>query len=102
VLEKRGVVLPQPNAICNVVLYFCGIRLQHISSLRCPAAFSLGVPSPITLDYHHKGQYTSYGCFSFVQFLQKASPFLAFCLAVLPFLSFVFFSLSLLLALQYE
>ncbi|KAG6512111.1 uncharacterized GPI-anchored protein At4g28100-like [Zingiber officinale] len=40
-LEKRGIRLPQPNATCDTVLCFCGIRLHHIGPLRCPAAFNL-------------------------------------------------------------
>ncbi|KAI7748669.1 hypothetical protein M8C21_012555 [Ambrosia artemisiifolia] len=40
-LLKRNIHIPQPNASCDAVLCFCGIRLHHISSLSCPAAFNL-------------------------------------------------------------
>lgn len=40
-LERRGIRLPRPNATCDTVLCFCGIRLHQIGSLRCPAAFNL-------------------------------------------------------------
>ncbi|KAG8498269.1 hypothetical protein CXB51_007201 [Gossypium anomalum] len=39
-LSKR-VRIPQPNASCEAILCFCGIRLHQISSLSCPAAFSV-------------------------------------------------------------
>lgn len=40
-LEKRDIRLPRPNATCDTVLCFCGIRLHRIGPLRCPAAFNL-------------------------------------------------------------
>nr|XP_010924042.3 uncharacterized GPI-anchored protein At4g28100 [Elaeis guineensis] len=40
-LERRDIHLPRPNATCDTVLCFCGIRLHQISSLRCPAAFNV-------------------------------------------------------------
>lgn len=40
-LQKRNIKLPQPNATCDTVLCFCGIRLHQIASLSCPAAFNL-------------------------------------------------------------
>ncbi|RZS22524.1 hypothetical protein BHM03_00055311 [Ensete ventricosum] len=40
-LERRGIRLPRPNATCDTVLCFCGIRLHQIGSLRCPAAFNV-------------------------------------------------------------
>ncbi|XP_022749072.1 uncharacterized GPI-anchored protein At4g28100-like [Durio zibethinus] len=39
-LSKR-VRIPQPNASCDAILCFCGIRLHQISSLSCPAAFNV-------------------------------------------------------------
>ncbi|CAL9037332.1 unnamed protein product [Musa banksii] len=40
-LERRDIRLPRPNATCDTVLCFCGIRLHQIGSLRCPAAFNV-------------------------------------------------------------
>ncbi|KAF6163339.1 hypothetical protein GIB67_025203 [Kingdonia uniflora] len=40
-LTKRNIHITQPNATCDAILCFCGIRLHQISSLSCPAAFNL-------------------------------------------------------------
>ncbi|XP_068639507.1 uncharacterized GPI-anchored protein At4g28100-like [Aristolochia californica] len=40
-LQRRNIHLPQPNATCDTILCFCGIRLHQISSLSCPAAFNV-------------------------------------------------------------
>ncbi|KAF1885213.1 hypothetical protein Lal_00029102 [Lupinus albus] len=40
-LLSRNIKIPQPNASCDAVLCFCGIRLHQISSLSCPAAFNV-------------------------------------------------------------
>ncbi|KAK4787633.1 hypothetical protein SAY86_011466 [Trapa natans] len=40
-LVDKNIHLPQPNATCDAVLCFCGIRLHQISSLTCPAAFNV-------------------------------------------------------------
>lgn len=40
-LLSRNIRIPQPNATCDAVLCFCGIRLHQISSLSCPAAFNI-------------------------------------------------------------
>ncbi|GMH07205.1 hypothetical protein Nepgr_009045 [Nepenthes gracilis] len=40
-LLKRDIKIPLPNASCDAVLCFCGIRLHQITSLSCPAAFNL-------------------------------------------------------------
>lgn len=40
-LLSRNIRIPQPNASCDAVLCFCGIRLHQISSLSCPAAFNV-------------------------------------------------------------
>lgn len=44
-LESKKVKLPQPNATCDAVLCFCGIRLHQVSSLSCPAAFNVSLGS---------------------------------------------------------
>lgn len=40
-LLSKNVKLAQPNASCDAILCFCGIRLHQISSLSCPAAFNV-------------------------------------------------------------
>ncbi|TXG55276.1 hypothetical protein EZV62_020532 [Acer yangbiense] len=40
-LVSKNVKIPQPNASCDPILCFCGIRLHQISSLSCPAAFNV-------------------------------------------------------------
>ncbi|GAY60708.1 hypothetical protein CUMW_204090 [Citrus unshiu] len=40
-LVSKNVKIPQPNASCDAILCFCGIRLHQISSLSCPAAFNV-------------------------------------------------------------
>ncbi|KAL8188720.1 hypothetical protein R6Q57_029740 [Mikania cordata] len=40
-LQNKNIHIPQPNASCDAVLCFCGIRLHQIGSLSCPAAFNL-------------------------------------------------------------
>lgn len=40
-LVNKNVRIPQPNASCDAILCFCGIRLHQISSLSCPAAFNV-------------------------------------------------------------
>lgn len=40
-LVSRNIHIPQPNATCDAVLCFCGIRLHQITSLSCPAAFNV-------------------------------------------------------------
>ncbi|KAK3446002.1 uncharacterized GPI-anchored protein At4g28100 [Eucalyptus grandis] len=44
-LVSKNVHLPQPNASCDAVLCFCGIRVHQISSLSCPAAFNVSSAS---------------------------------------------------------
>ncbi|XP_066395000.1 uncharacterized GPI-anchored protein At4g28100-like [Miscanthus floridulus] len=79
-LEKRGVALPRPNATCDTVLCFCGIRLHQIGSLRCPAAFAVGTgaaaknatPTAAVKDLEKSCRNASYaGCSRCVQSLQK-------------------------------
>ncbi|KAM0943921.1 putative SPARK domain-containing protein [Dioscorea sansibarensis] len=40
-LASRDIRLPKPNATCDTVLCFCGIRLHELGSLSCPAAFNV-------------------------------------------------------------
>lgn len=40
-LRNRNIIIPTPNASCDAVLCFCGIRLHQISSLYCPTAFNV-------------------------------------------------------------
>ncbi|KAL7000235.1 hypothetical protein U1Q18_001383 [Sarracenia purpurea var. burkii] len=40
-LQSRDIHIPQPNASCDAVLCFCGIRLHQVTSLSCPAAFNV-------------------------------------------------------------
>ncbi|RZB76766.1 uncharacterized GPI-anchored protein At4g28100-like [Glycine soja] len=40
-LRNRSIRIPQPNATCDAILCFCGIRLHHITSLTCPNAFNV-------------------------------------------------------------
>ncbi|KAL6856079.1 hypothetical protein ACP4OV_018881 [Aristida adscensionis] len=77
-LERRGVALPRPNATCDTVLCFCGIRLHQIGSLRCPAAFAVGAaaknatPTAAVKDLEKSCRNASYaGCSRCVQSLQK-------------------------------
>ncbi|KAL8141544.1 hypothetical protein V2J09_014576 [Rumex salicifolius] len=43
-LIDRNIKIPQPNASCDAVLCFCGIRLHQITSLSCPAVFDVTPP----------------------------------------------------------
>ncbi|XP_048560778.1 uncharacterized GPI-anchored protein At4g28100 [Triticum urartu] len=77
-LEKRGVALQRPNATCDTVICFCGIRLHQIGSLRCPAAFAVGAaarnatPTAAVKDLEKSCRNASYaGCSRCVQSLQK-------------------------------
>ncbi|PIA46303.1 hypothetical protein AQUCO_01500072v1 [Aquilegia coerulea] len=47
-LQSRNIHIPQPNATCDAILCFCGIRLHQISSLTCPAAFNINVTTTNT------------------------------------------------------
>ncbi|PKU76985.1 uncharacterized GPI-anchored protein At4g28100 [Dendrobium catenatum] len=40
-LAARDISFPRPNASCDAVLCFCGIRLHEMGSLFCPAAFNI-------------------------------------------------------------
>ncbi|XAR55449.1 hypothetical protein NMG60_11035520 [Bertholletia excelsa] len=47
-LQARNIHIAQPNATCDAVLCFCGIRLHQITSLSCPAAFNISSPRNAT------------------------------------------------------
>jgi hypothetical protein len=106
-LERRRVALPRPNATCDTVLCFCGIRLHQIGSLRCPAAFAIGgggaaaknaTPTAAVKDLEKSCRNASYaGCSRCVQSLQKVSSFLAcFCPAAVALFDSPFLLVSLL------
>ncbi|XP_061346755.1 uncharacterized GPI-anchored protein At4g28100-like [Gastrolobium bilobum] len=40
-LRKRNIQIPQPNASCDAIMCFCGIRLHQLSSLNCLSAFNV-------------------------------------------------------------
>jgi hypothetical protein len=93
-LERRGVALPRPNATCDTMLCFCGVRLHQIGLLRCPAAFAIGgggtaaknaTPTAAVKDLEKSCRKASYaGCSGCVQTLKKVSSFLScFCPAAL-------------------
>ncbi|XP_031501410.1 uncharacterized GPI-anchored protein At4g28100-like [Nymphaea colorata] len=72
-LQGRGIALPQPNATCDTVLCFCGIRLHQIGSLSCPAAFNLSaVPTSAVRRLESSCGNSSYaGCTRCLTALQK-------------------------------
>ncbi|XP_072957319.1 uncharacterized GPI-anchored protein At4g28100 [Typha angustifolia] len=84
-LEKREVRLARPNATCDAVLCFCGIRLHQIGSLRCPAAFDVvggegaagggarnATPTAAVRDLERNCRNASYaGCTRCLQSLEK-------------------------------
>lgn len=39
-LKTRGIDILRPNATCDTILCFCGIRLHQLSSLSCPISFN--------------------------------------------------------------
>ncbi|XWS63352.1 hypothetical protein CRYUN_Cryun06bG0088600 [Craigia yunnanensis] len=75
-LSKR-VRIPQPNASCDAVLCFCGIRLHQISSLSCPAAFNVSgfrnaTPTAAVKNLERNCRNSSYvGCTKCLGALQK-------------------------------
>lgn len=77
-LSKR-VKIPQPNASCDAILCFCGIRLHQISSLSCPAAFNVSgfrnaTPTAAVKNLERNCRNSSYaGCTKCLGALQKAS-----------------------------
>lgn len=46
-LRDRNIIIPTPNASCDAILCFCGIRLHQISSLNCPTAFNVSVSTTV-------------------------------------------------------
>ncbi|KAK7290938.1 hypothetical protein RIF29_05741 [Crotalaria pallida] len=84
-LRNRSIMIPQPNANCDAILCFCGIRLHMISSLSCPAAFNVNVsafrnvtgphnamPTGAVLDLEKSCRNSSYaGCSQCLAALQK-------------------------------
>ncbi|KAI6672871.1 hypothetical protein NL676_000777 [Syzygium grande] len=77
-LESKNVRLPQPNASCDAVLCFCGIRLHQIGSLSCPAAFNISAglhnatPTAAVRNLEKNCRNSSYaGCTKCLGSLQK-------------------------------
>ncbi|KVH96577.1 hypothetical protein Ccrd_001320 [Cynara cardunculus var. scolymus] len=77
-LQKRNIHIPQPNASCDAVLCFCGIRLHQIGSLSCPAAFNLtassrnATPTAVVKNLEKSCRNSSYaGCTKCLGALQK-------------------------------
>lgn len=84
-LLSKNVKIPQPNASCDAILCFCGIRLHQISSLSCPAAFNLSsgfqnaTPTAAVKNLERNCRNSSYaGCTKCLGALQKVSSFLIF------------------------
>ncbi|GKV11381.1 hypothetical protein SLEP1_g22644 [Rubroshorea leprosula] len=75
-LSKR-IKLPQPNASCDTILCFCGIRLHQISSLNCPVAFNISglhnaTPTAVVRNLEKNCRNSSYsGCTKCLGALQK-------------------------------
>lgn len=89
-LLSRDIRIPQPNASCDAILCFCGIRLHQISSLSCPAAFnvsgfhnvsdshnvSIATPTAAVRNLEKNCRNSSYaGCTKCLGALQKVSIF---------------------------
>ncbi|MFS8031121.1 putative SPARK domain-containing protein [Helianthus anomalus] len=77
-LQSRNIHLPQPNASCDAVLCFCGIRLHQIGSLSCPAAFNVtkssrnAIPTVAVRNLEKSCRNSSYaGCTRCLEALQK-------------------------------
>ncbi|KAJ8748302.1 hypothetical protein K2173_001721 [Erythroxylum novogranatense] len=77
-LLSKNVKLPQPNASCDPILCFCGIRLHQISSLSCPAAFNVSygfhnaTPTAAVRNLEKNCKNSSYaGCTKCLGALQK-------------------------------
>lgn len=80
-LQSRNIRIPQPNASCDAILCFCGIRLHQISSLSCPAAFNVSgtshnaTPTAAVRNLEKSCRNSSYaGCTRCLGALQKVSP----------------------------
>ncbi|KAK9924659.1 hypothetical protein M0R45_033013 [Rubus argutus] len=76
-LLSRNIRIPQPNATCDAILCFCGIRLHQISSLSCPAAFNVSgfhnaTPTAAVKNLEKNCRNSSYaGCTKCLGALQK-------------------------------
>nr|GMC81680.1 uncharacterized GPI-anchored protein At4g28100 [Ipomoea batatas] len=76
-LQSRNIHIPQPNASCDAVLCFCGIRLHQITSLSCPAAFNItgarnATPTAAVKNLERNCRNSSYsGCTRCLGALQK-------------------------------
>ncbi|GKU96594.1 hypothetical protein SLE2022_051010 [Rubroshorea leprosula] len=77
-LLNKSVKLSQPNASCDAILCFCGIRLHQISSLSCPAAFNVSAgfrnatPTAAVKNLEKNCRNSSYaGCTKCLGALQK-------------------------------
>ncbi|EYU24846.1 hypothetical protein MIMGU_mgv1a013501mg [Erythranthe guttata] len=77
-LTSRNIHIPQPNASCDAVLCFCGIRLHQITSLSCPAAFNVtgntrnATPTAAVRNLERNCRNSSYaGCTKCLGALQK-------------------------------
>lgn len=77
-LVSKNVRLPQPNASCDAILCFCGIRLHQISSLSCPAGFNVSkgfhnaTPTAAVKNLEKNCRNSSYaGCTKCLGALQK-------------------------------
>ncbi|XP_062106238.1 uncharacterized GPI-anchored protein At4g28100 [Humulus lupulus] len=76
-LLSRNIRIAQPNASCDAVLCFCGIRLHQISSLSCPAAFNVSghhnaTPTAAVKNLEKNCRNSSYsGCTKCLGALQK-------------------------------
>lgn len=79
-LQSRNIHIPQPNASCDAVLCFCGIRLHQITSLSCPSAFNItgnyrnATPTAAVRNLEQNCKNSSYaGCTRCLVALQKVS-----------------------------
>ncbi|CAN0914765.1 Uncharacterized GPI-anchored protein At4g28100 [Linum grandiflorum] len=77
-LVSKNINIPQPNASCDPILCFCGIRLHQITSLRCPAAFNVSsgfhnaTPTAAVKNLEKNCRNSSYsGCTKCLGALQK-------------------------------
>ncbi|CAN1844005.1 Uncharacterized GPI-anchored protein At4g28100 [Linum perenne] len=77
-LVSKNVNIPQPNASCDPILCFCGIRLHQITSLSCPAAFNVSsgfhnaTPTAAVRNLEKNCRNSSYsGCTKCLGALQK-------------------------------
>lgn len=80
-LLSRNIRIAQPNASCDPILCFCGIRLHQITSLNCPAAFNVSAshnaaPTSAVTNLQKNCLNSSYsGCTKCLEALQKVNYF---------------------------